>query len=263
MDYVAPAVSLDAFNCPHCRAFAMQQWCEVRLDNRPDTSPLPVVVDKLLDDSFVGLIALSGDPKIKSDIENNKKLAGGAVFRSKMGSGLSLFNKLQNMFVGECAKCKGINVWAHTRMIYPDVGFAVPANPDMPEEIRRDFEEASSVLQKSPRSAAALLRLCIQKLCKELGQKGSNINEDIQGLVDGGMGEDAQKAFDIVRIVGNSAVHPGQIDVRDDQEMAGALFKLVNYIVEKMISNKKQVAELYNSMPSNLLQGIENRGKRK
>ncbi len=47
------------------------------------------------------------------------------------------------------------------------------------EDIRRDYDEAAKVLALSPRGAAALLRLAIRKLCKELGEPGKNINEDI------------------------------------------------------------------------------------
>lgn len=57
-------------------------------------------------------------------------------------------------------------------MIYPGVSSAPLAAADMPEDVKRDFNEAREVVGKSPRSAAALLRLSIQKLCIYLGQPG-------------------------------------------------------------------------------------------
>ena len=52
----------------------------------------------------------------------------------------------------------------------------------------------------------------LQKLCKVLGQSGNNINEDIKALVESGLDPRVQKALDAVRVVGNNAVHPGQMD---------------------------------------------------
>jgi hypothetical protein len=37
-----------------------------------------------------------------------------------------------------------------------------------------------------------------------------------------------QQSLDIVRVIGNDAVHPGQIDLTDDIETATKLFVLIN-----------------------------------
>jgi len=44
-----------------------------------------------------------------------------------------------------------------------------------------------------------------------------------------------------VRVIGNEAVHPGKLDLKDDRDTATRLFKLVNIIAEQMISNPKHV----------------------
>ena len=144
-------------------------------------------------------------------------------------------------------------------MIYPQRGEAPPANPDLSDDIRRDYDEASSILDLSPRGAAALIRLAIQKLCKELGQPGEVLNADIGALVEKGLDPLVQKALDAVRVIGNNAVHPGHIDLKDDRQVAESLFQLLNLIAEKMISVPKHVDEVYAGLPDGARKAIEKR----
>ena len=131
----------------------------------------------------------------------------------------------------------------------------------MPEDnnIKNDYQEARQILPMSPRGSAALLRLVIQKLCKTLGEPGENINTDIGNLVAKGLPPIVQQALDIVRVVGNEAVHPGEMNVNDDVETATALFDLVNYIIEDRIAKPKSVQAIYDSLPPSKLKGIEAR----
>jgi Domain of unknown function (DUF4145) len=144
-------------------------------------------------------------------------------------------------------------------MLIRDVVAAVEAHADMPQTIKADFEEAREVLRRSPRSAAALLRLCVQKLCLELGEAGRNINDDIASLVKKGLPAEVQQCLDIVRVVGNEQVHPGQLDVRDDPALASELFALVNFIVEDRISRPKAIKAIYDRLPKSKLDGIRKR----
>jgi hypothetical protein len=68
-------------------------------------------------------------------------------------------------------------------MVYPDTGRAPQPNTDLPAPVKEIYLEAASIAPKSSRGAAALLRLAIQVLCKELGEGGENINKDIGDLV--------------------------------------------------------------------------------
>jgi hypothetical protein len=126
-------------------------------------------------------------------------------------------------------------------------------------DIRTDYEEARSILARSPRGAAALLRLAIQKLCKELGKSGKDLNQDIAALVRVGLPVEVQRALDAVRVIGNEAVHPGQMDVSDNPKIAAALFGLVNFIVEKMISEPKAIDQIYELLPPDKLAQIQKR----
>lgn len=173
------------------------------------------------------------------------------------------FQWFDNGKVCLCSHCKKFSIWYENKMVYPDFECVQPPNQDLNEDIQADYQEAASILQKSPRGATALLRLVIQKLCKELGEEGKNINIDIKNLVAKGLPSAVKKSLDVVRVIGNESVHPGQIDIRDDVDTAKALFKLVNLIAEKMITEPKEVEEIYASLPEDKKQQIEERDGKK
>lgn len=129
----------------------------------------------------------------------------------------------------------------------------------MPDNVREDYLEAASISDKSPRGAAALLRLAIQKLCIDLGQRGKNINEDTANLVKAGLPVQIQKALDIARVIGNNAVHPGVIDLRDKPETVYALYSLINQIVQDRITQINAVNALYSTLPEDARKAIEER----
>lgn len=157
-----------------------------------------------------------------------------------------------------CSHCNEYTLWHIDKMVYPNIGNAPPPNGDMPESVSKIYLEAASIMNQSPRGAAALLRLAIQILCKELGEPGKNINTDIGSLVKKGLTPMVQQSLDVVRVVGNDAVHPGTIDT-DSIDTVAALFKLINVIVEYMISLPSQVGNLYSMLPESKREGIEKR----
>jgi len=164
--------------------------------------------------------------------------------------------------LGTCTHCEGFTIWLYQKMIYPLTSPAPFPNSDLPEGIKQDFEEARQIATLSPRGAAALLRLSIQKICAHLGEEGKNINKDIASLVVKGLPVKVQQALDLVRVVGNNAVHPGQIDVKDDIGITNNLFGLVNLIADVMITQPKHIQEMYNTViPDSHREAIENRDK--
>ena len=122
----------------------------------------------------------------------------------------------------------------------------------MPSSVRTDYEEADAILAKSPRGAGGLLRFAIQNLVIELGEKGSNLNDDIGNLVKKGLRVEVQQGLDIVRVIGANAVHPLQMDLRDDHETCDALFALINMIVEDCIARPKATEALYHHLPERI-----------
>lgn len=258
MKYVAPSVTETAFNCPHCDALAKQFWCMGHADPLSKNSmPNVIFPDSAGDWSYKRV----DDVNLRANLRKwAKEMMTGRPFLESTSTYADYV--LHNFWVSRCYNCNDISLWIHDRLIYPVVGAAPPVNPDTPDDIKRDYLEASSILSLSPRGAAALLRLAIQKLCKHVGQPGKNINSDIGSLVASGLDHRVQKALDAMRVIGNDAVHPGQLDLRDNQATAETLFKLFNLIVEKMISEPKHVDDVYNSLPEDKLKQIEQRDER-
>ena len=212
MPYTPPEYLRNAFNCPHCGAYANQTWLN---------------------------------------------LYGLNVKKTQYGMG--------DFTSASCAHCNRFSVWVEDnlehKMLYPDSSAAPLANADLPSDIRSDFEEARTIVSRSPRGAAALFRLCIQKLCVHLGEGGVNLNADIASLVKKGLNEKVQKSLDFVRVIGNEAVHPGTIDLRDKPETAVHLATLVNVIAEAMITQPKLVDNLYQSLPKEKKEQIAKRDR--
>jgi hypothetical protein len=163
--------------------------------------------------------------------------------------------------VCHCSHCKRFSIWYAEKMFVPDYSTAPPPHEDIPASVQDDYLEASSIANRSPRGASALLRLCLQKLMIELGESGKDINKDIGMLVQKGLPEEVQQALDIVRVVGNESVHPGELDIRDDSTTVMQLFELINFIVEDRITRKKKIGILYQRLPESKRQGIEARDK--
>lgn len=204
--YVPAEFMGDAFHCPHCEAFAHQNW------NQVSTRMLGIM-------------------------------------------------NAEYLSVSICTRCKGMSIWFQKKMVYPVLSIAPMPSENMPDDVRLDFIEAREIINNSPRAACALLRLSIQKLMIHLGEKGKNLNDDIGNLVKKGLSAKIQRALDSVRVIGNNAIHPGELDLKDDVETAAYLFELVNMIVEVMISQPQKVDMLFEKIPGEAKEAIEKRDK--
>lgn len=210
-----------SYKCPHCGAFAGMEKYEVYLIK-------------------------CGDHYVLMP-EQNVPVGGRAISKR--------FN------VVTCRACDNVQFWLGETIIYPVSSSIDEPNEDMPQEVKDLYNEARSVFELSPKAGSALLRLGLQKLCKHLGGKGENINDDIGWLVKQGLPKNIQEALDSIRVIGNNGVHPGEINLDENKDLAAALFPLMNLIVEKMISDPKKIDEIYKMLPEGAVKAIEKRDK--
>jgi hypothetical protein len=204
MPYTAPAHKANAYDCPHCKAYARQY-------HHP-------------------------------------------LFTHNNG-----INQVDGLWVSYCEHCKKKCVWLDGEMLWPENAPAPLPHEDMPGDCAEDYMEARNIITKSPRGAAALLRLVTQKLMPHLGERGKNIDDDIASLVKKGLPIQVQQALDTCRVIGNESVHPGEMNLDDEPEIAVQLCELINFIVENQIAQPKRINAIYSKLPEKKQEAIRRR----
>ncbi len=256
---VTPALGESSFSCPHCGALAAQTWFKLYSDGYGRDGkpwfPDPEVFDRIKNSP-----AASKEQK-ENAMEFFKRALSKEIFHEYREQSCYSHTEIVNLCLSSCFSCDKYAIWHADGLLYPVQLFGIEPNVDMPDDVRLDFDEAASIVDVSPRGAAALLRLSIEKLMPHLGATKKKIDDNIGELVSRGLDSRIQKALDVVRVIGNQAVHPGQIDLRDDKATATKLFGLVNLIVEAMISTPKHIDKMYSDLPDGVLAAIEKRDK--
>ncbi len=257
-----PLISRTAFACPHCGAYATQYWYKLVAERYSEDSRTPTLPTEDMIESVEKSQELPAETR-RSLTAWARRMLIGKPFMMPNNQSLYSQKDLNNCNISQCYNCDEIAIWVADQIVFPRKKIAIAPNPDMPALVRQLFDEAREIVGASPKGAAALLRLSIQHLCRELGESGKNIDADIASLVAKGLNPLVQKSLDIVRVIGNESVHPGEIDLNDNRDVAVKLFGLVNIVCEQMISHPQDVDALYSSLPARKLEGIENRDKKR
>jgi hypothetical protein len=254
---ITPSLGDKSFSCPHCEAVSHQTWYKVYLDDYSKDQYPWMPGSEILDDIDKDV----GDEARAGTREYFTKRLARKPFEERNEQAVYLRNQLDNVFAGQCYSCDAWSIWVADELIYHNQKYTVLPTAEMPDDVKTDFLEAAAIVDVSARGAAALLRLCIQKIVMALGEKGENLNNDIGLLVEKRkITAEIQKALDVVRVVGNNAVHPGVIDFKDNKTIAIQLFSLVNVIVESTIAAPKHIKNIYESVvPETARTAIEKR----
>lgn len=130
-----------------------------------------------------------------------------AVKEGNMGS-------VHKLFMAKCGngECRRLVLFYDNRMLLPLASARPQAQPEVPEAIASDYQEACLVEPLSQKAAAALARRCLQNMLKDRGVMGapkrdldSQITEAMQNLP-----SDLADDIDAIRVVGNYAAHPNK-----------------------------------------------------
>jgi hypothetical protein len=167
--------------------------------------------------------------------------------------------EVEGFGLSHCEHCDKLAVWHGSELVFPIINRVPPPNPDLNPFIQEDYNEAAKILTLSPKISAVLLRIVIRKICKQLGEPGNNIDNDIASLVKKGLDPKLQRAMNLLRVTGTNAVHPGEIDRRDDIDTARNLFEIINLIAHQMITYPQSINQLYRSLGESVINAFEER----
>src|SRR3984893_5893084 len=213
-----PQLGAESFSCPHCNAVADQDWYSLFL--KPENATEVVVL------TLEALMLAKGS---ESD-QFVQRLKDNVLAYEYQEHPRNLKVKLLNLHVSRCYNCKGFTVWVRDRLVFPIKGNEpldiieadfrqveedvqelednvpesdehVEASVEEVEEASEDFEEAAAILNKSPRGAAALIRICIQNMMPLMKETGKNLDENISSLVRKGLEVEIQQAMDVLQVV--------------------------------------------------------------
>ncbi len=97
-------------------------------------------------------------------------------------------------------------------MAYPRGSSRRPAPPDVPNDIKDDYDEACRVLDLSSKSAAAQARRCLQSVLANHGYKKKNLAEQIDDVLNEtdptkSLPSSLVQTIDAIRNFGNFSAH--------------------------------------------------------
>ncbi|MED0800177.1 DUF4145 domain-containing protein [Bacillus safensis] len=237
-----PSYGANKFVCPTCMVYSQQKWYEIQKND--DMGNELILTEDL---RTRGRVPAYASPNKEAGV-----IHAIPQFRTDNITALSV-----------CISCDQPAYWIGGELVYPKNPTVKPPNSDMPEEVKKLYNEAREISVLSPRASAALLRLALEKLLPLLGAQGKRINDMIGDLVKKGLSPKIQQALDSLRVIGNEAVHPGSIDLDEEKEVALALFKLINLVVEQMITESDEIDEIYSLIPKDKRDGIQDRDQMK
>ena len=218
----------ESFSCPHCNVLANQDWYSLFL--KPENADEVVV---LTPETVTGRTLVQGkDEDIQEIDQFVERLKRNEVTHVYQKHSQSLKVKMANLHLSGCHSCSGFALWVGDRLVFP---INVDKTPALVEE---DFEKAAAILNKSPRGAIALMRVCIQKLMPLLKQDGENLNDTMSSLVRKGLEVEIQQAMEVLQVLGNDPGQPTSLDTQEDKEMALRFVDSLKAILERRMLTK-------------------------
>jgi hypothetical protein len=221
-DAVEPRLGLESFSCPHCNVVAHQEWFFLLLKNVKRIEDLATFTPE---EALKSLANSDDDEKGQKLFEQFiERLGHNAITYRTLPYQQASTTEMVNLHLSHCYNCRGFAVWVQGQLVYPIPESA--ALEEMPPSVRKDFEEAAAIVDKSPRGAAALMRFCIHKML--LNEQGKGPDDSIASLVSKGLEVEIQQAMDALRVLDSEAAYPSRTDLKDDK-----VLELLNSIIKR------------------------------
>ena len=158
--------------------------------------------------------------------------------------------KVKNLKIRKCRECEIESFYLEDKRMFPNVSYGLPLPELVPNEIKKEFDEARAIAEKSVRCANILIRSCTELILmwiveKRLPEKFVEFN-GIKSL-GGKIGELSKckpdgintKLFDMLSILskyGNDNAHSiKEIDDSDTFESFETLYDFIHSITESVL----------------------------
>jgi hypothetical protein len=228
---VEPQLGAESFSCPHCKAVAHQDWYSLFLkpENAAEVgvlTPEAVTVSTLRQ----GEAQRDNIKEIEQFIERLKKTQLTYEYQKHPHP---LKVKMANLHISNCHNCNGFSLWVSGLLVYPT---KLDKTPELVDE---DVEEAAVVLNKSPRGATALMRVCIQKLVPLLEENGKELNQRVSSLVRKGLEMEIQQAMDVLEVLRSDSAQLNPLESQADRETALRFLDSLKEVLERRMSHNR------------------------
>jgi hypothetical protein len=224
-EYIEPRLGAESFSCPHCNTVAHQDWYSLFL--KPENAaeirvltPETVMVSTLRQ----GEAQRDSLKEIDQFVERLKKNELTYEYQKHPHP---LKVKMANLHISNCHSCNGFLLWVSGLLVFPT---RMDKTPELVEE---DLQEATTILDKFPRGATALMRVCIQKLVPLLNQDGNELDEHVSSLVRKGLEMEMQQATEVLEVLRLDPVQLTQLESQADKEMVLRFLDSLKAILER------------------------------
>lgn len=196
--HIEPSVTETRFSCPYCGTLTVQHWYYLyvnKITDKDEKRITPNINTKKDIEEYKSIFNdLPKTPLYIKEINKLKKNLTGKFCLDFNDNKQYMNAALTNLTISVCDECNEAAIWHRDRLMHPATYTCHPAHEDMPDHIVTDYNEARAIIDFSARGAAALARLCIEKLCSHLLKKDvGSIDKAIGQLVKDGLDERIQK----------------------------------------------------------------------
>jgi hypothetical protein len=105
--------------------------------------------------------------------------------------------------------------------------------------VEDDLDEAAAILDKFPRGATALMRVCIQKLVPLLKENGKELSDDVSSLVRKGLEMEIQQAMDVLQVLRSDSTQLNPLESQADRETALRFLDSLKEVLERRMSQNQ------------------------
>jgi hypothetical protein len=227
--YIEPQLGAESFSCPYCNTVAHQDWYSLFL--KPENAAeVRVLTPETVKDLRQGDAQRDNIKEINQFVERLKKNALTYEYQKHPHP---LKVKVANLHISNCHSCNGFSLWVGGLLVFPT---RIDKTPELVEE---DLEEAAAILNKFPRGAAALMRVCIQKLVPLLEDNDKELNQRISSLVRKGLEMEMQQAMDVLQVLRSDPVQLSRLESQADKKTILRFLDSLKEVLERRMSRNR------------------------